>query len=670
CLEEMGRMDDALDCWQMQAESLLLRPQAGGDWLVILVTCVRRLVYYSVDGKLIAWEAQFDALSRSLLEVIDLETPEQMDAAQSGVVQFYVTYLGLCVDTGRHDLIPKVLSVRQGRKLSALLLEELDSSDASLSPDSARGRFQRLRVELRQLALGLQVIEGDKGMADSDSHRFVDADTAINRQREQLDAYKAKLDAYRVLKAELQTNDPDFAISAAALNPKLPDLQARLAKDEGLLLLFERGTTEPTTGMALLITGTGSVLVPLMGVNQHQSAELLGVWRGQLHSRAGMRRAGNRDAVSEITIPVDDDTTGSELELALSQGLWTPLLDHLQGMTRLHVVTHGSWHLLPVELGAPDHLLLSHYPGFIYYHRLMHQQNNIEIESKGADQSVPLGLSTHAAEDDPSLESIPFVRAEAGLIESLWSGPVHSDPNLNSEQPRLGVLQLAAHGQADEKDPARANVILGNQLLDFHAVLEARQHPPVVILSACTVGRTTDDLDGEPLGLVGGFLLKGTRYVIASLQPVPDFYMPLLMTLFYQSWQITRSPDSALVEAKRRLRSGEWYPETEALIRIHYQPVIEQMLTSVSGKSEQTGWQDRLVQLTHAWPWPEPYRALHPDDEQDILMDLREAIGTKGECTKMAKLIIETLIDERAHLPTGAVDTLCTWVKGFGLCRI
>ncbi len=675
CLDNLGRADEALIQWQTLAQSLQLRPQPGGQWLDLLGYCVTRLARYAQDGQLPDWESQFSALSASLLNVIDLESPEQMEAARAGVTGFYTTYLGLCVDLDRRDLISSVLAARQGRKLAALLLDELEAAGDSLDPDSPRGRLQVLRLELRQLSLGLKVVEGSGGSFGGEDQRVTDADAFFTRQREQMDAYKDKLDQYRQLKAELEQTDADFAVSAAALNPTLPQLQAGLGEGEGLALLFEvtGNETEPATQLALLITCTESVLVPLLGIQLQQSTELVGSWRGQLHSRAGMRRAGSWDSDVMVAEPPADEGIYSDLASALRAGLWTPLAEQLDGLTRLHLVTHGHWHLLPVELGAPPTLELTHYPGFIYYHRLRHQ-GAVPGMAKGPetgspsdlapDETTPLGLTVHAAEDTPGLEAIPFVRAEADLISALWPGPVQADPDLDAEQPVLGALHLAAHGQADDKDPARANVVLGNRVLDFHAALGARQHPPVVVLSACTVGRTSDDPDGEPLGLVGSFLLKGTRYVIASLQPVPDFYMPLLMALFHQAWQITESPDKALAEARRRLKAGDWYPETEVLVHTHYQPIIEQALTTVIDKPKRPGWQDSLLQLTHAWPFPKPYRALHPDDDQHSLDELRDDIAS--DRSQLAAQILDTLIAERAQLPGAAIDTLSTWVRGFG----
>ncbi|MDC1287504.1 tetratricopeptide repeat protein [Gammaproteobacteria bacterium] len=349
CLESQGQDEEALLQWLALAQALPVRPHPGGRWLVLLGNCAAVLARHVQSGKLTDWDIHFHALSSSLLDVIDLESPEQMEAAQVGVAQFYATYLGLCVDLGRRELIPAVLAARQGRKLAALVLDELEAAVQSLNPDSLRGRFQKLRIELRQLALGLRVVEGSGGMPRAGGKRLVDA--TYVRQREQMETYKSKLEAYWSLKTELEQTDPDFAVSAAALNPRLSDLQARLNEDEGLVLLFERkGTdTEQTIQLALLISRVGSVLVPLQAIQLQQGSELAGAWRGQLHTRAGMRRAGGQDNETVSVATPEDDGLFGNLTSALRDGLWTPLAEYLDGINRLHLVSHGS--LAPAASG-------------------------------------------------------------------------------------------------------------------------------------------------------------------------------------------------------------------------------------------------------------------------------------------------------------------------------
>ena len=680
CLDSLGRIDEALKQWQAQVKALQLRPQPGGRWLEMLGSCANALSKHSRAGRLSDWDSLFADLSTAMLGVIDLESPEQLEASRAGVAKFFTTYLRLCIDQNRRDLIPKVLAARQSRKLAALVADELEAAGTALDPDSPRGRFQAIRLELRKLALGLRVIEGGAGTPGDEGQRTLDADSAIARQRNQMAAYKAKLDEYRAVRAGLEKSDPDFAVTAAALRPSLEELQAALTAGEGLVLLFEHDdkANDSIRRLALLVSHNNSVMIPLAEQHLNQGAVFSRAWSGQLHTRSGTRRVGSfdRDSTSPVDISsvmvsnAGESLTGV-LTLAISDGLWIPLSKHLTGLTHLHVVTHGSWHLLPVELGAPEQITLSIYPGFIYYHRLRHQgtapgSGAPEYSAQRPSSDSPMGLAVHAAEECPGLEPIPFVYAEANLIKTLWSGQVYTDPDLQAERPVLTTLQLAAHGQADEKDPARANVVLGSQILDFHAVLGARQHPPVVVLSACTVGRTSDDPDGEPLGLVGSFLLKGSRYVIASLQPVPDFYMPLLIALFYQSWIRLGTPDIALAEAKRLFRTGDWYEETEDLIRTHYLPIIEQILTAAIEKPKRVDWHDPVLRLTGAWPFPEPYRALHPDEDQHKLDELREVIKRPTGRIQLANGILDTFIAERDRLPEAIVDTLCTWVRGFG----
>jgi len=73
-----------------------------------------------------------------------------------------------------------------------------------------------------------------------------------------------------------------------------------------------------------------------------------------------------------------------------------------------------------------------------------------------------------------------------------------------------------------------------------------------------------------------------------------------------------------------------------------------------------------LRRLTHAWPSPAPCRALDPDADQDTLDELREVIADPAGRASLAEDILETLIAERARPPEAAIETLRTWVRGFG----
>ena len=78
------------------------------------------------------------------------------------------------------------------------------------------------------------------------------------------------------------------------------------------------------------------------------------------------------------------------------------------------------------------------------------------------------------------------------------------------------------------------------------------------------------------------------------------------------------------------------------------------------------GSKDPLLRLTHAWPFPAPYRQLHPDEDQDTLDALREQLAAAPGRARLAEDILDTLVAERDRLPRITIDTLCTWVRGFG----
>mgnify|MGYP002397598821 FL=1 len=188
-----------------------------------------------------------------------------------------------------------------------------------------------------------------------------------------------------------------------------------------------------------------------------------------------------------------------------------------------------------------------------------------------------------------------LVQAEAELVRQVWekTGATVTNPaDLTQASPAWSVFHAASHGDLDPQQPGSAYLLLGpREQLNLSGVLSSPQHPPLVFLSACVVGRLQEDLDGDPLGLVSGFFLKGTRYVVAPLIPVPDHYMPLLGVLFHQAWQSGLDPAAALAEAKRRLREADWYEDTADLARAAYAPVLKQ-------RYEQEGehWVNELVQ--------------------------------------------------------------------------
>jgi hypothetical protein len=254
----------------------------------------------------------------------------------------------------------------------------------------------------------------------------------------------------------------------------------------------------------------------------------------------------------------------------LDAGFWQPLRQALPEVRRLHLVTHGELHRLPYDLGCPPEWTLATYPALAYYHKLRH-----EAPSRAFPAAAHLGLRVDDGRHHGQ-KPIPLVHADAELARQQWQPrPVHAAFDFAEAEPPADWLFLAAHGYTPENNAADAQIDLGPAgRIGFHDILRSPQRPWGVFLAACLLGDTRDDSDGDPLGFMGAFFLRGTRYIIAALQPISDFYMPLLVCLFYQSWNRQGGhPAAALAEAKRRILSGDWYEDTESEIRAAYRKV-------------------------------------------------------------------------------------------------
>ena len=132
-----------------------------------------------------------------------------------------------------------------------------------------------------------------------------------------------------------------------------------------------------------------------------------------------------------------------------------------------------------------------------------------------------------------------------------------------------GVLFRTTRGQPRRCNPRCSTlteiVIDADNNVWFDAVkmLVLNVRPALAVFANCLAGRIHENVDGEPLGLVSLQMMRGTRQVLACLAPVPDFFTPPLIGLFWQAYRSAPDvPDAraALAEAKASLASGDWPP--------------------------------------------------------------------------------------------------------------
>jgi len=318
---------------------------------------------------------------------------------------------------------------------------------------------------------------------------------------------------------------------------------------------------------------------------------------------------------------------------------WESFASYISGVKAVHVATQGKYHLLPAAIGAPAGLRVYQVPGLSYFLLL-------RLRPRGSHRTHPVRSSAVAAQVfspavGATLPPIPFVEAELHMVTRYWS-PVH-EPLPLEQKHHVAVMHVAGHGQAG-KDQEPYLLLGESQRLGLPELMRSGLVPEVAYLSACLVGRTDDDLEGEPvIGLLSGLFLRGTRFCIAPGIPVSDFHSPLLSALIHHalSSQTRRRSGldvwGALAMAKEQLRSGVWPEDVVASVREHYPRVVESEIRRLYARGVA---EFELEAMLSSWLSP----ACDGKDFQEFLLEVR----MHGE-GPAAKLIVDSLLNEKVR---------------------
>jgi hypothetical protein len=278
------------------------------------------------------------------------------------------------------------------------------------------------------------------------------------------------------------------------------------------------------------------------------------------------------------------------------------MLPHLEGIQTLHVVTHGELHLLPLSTEGMNDIQVRHYPGLVFYWLQSRWDRRL-------CNPHSLAMQVYSPDHGDMPSPIPFVKAEARLVSSLWHPALSPLPFDQGGEVR--VVHLAGHGEVGEGQDSR--LLVGPQrTIGPRELLRSQLRPEVVYINACLLGHTSEDLDGDPLGFVSTFLLLGARAVIAPLVPISDVYAPILAALFH--WELRQQQERshvldaglALKLAKRGLDQGEWPGEIVRGVREAYIAPFGEMIAAVvaarEASSQQAGeFQADLLQSVRSW---------------------------------------------------------------------
>ncbi|MES9900836.1 MAG: tetratricopeptide repeat protein [Sedimenticola sp.] len=626
------------------------------------------------------WDNPFAAISRHFQEDLDLAEDATRERLLPHFQKVHYHWLHLAIHH-QPDAIPDVLAAIQGRDLAALMLEELQRNEDDFPEGDPRRRYIEISRELRRKKLELQLLSGGLSGSGSEpgsgdrSARPLDTDQLATR-REQLEQsvneYEAMRSERQSLGEAIAASDNGFALSRGYMETNPAALGRGLDKNEALVLLFPLPSSdedlhgrEAPSGIQACLLHEGRVAGVLnLGQLEAQQQALLDYEQAYQHyNRSALRLLGD-----DQPAPVRGNRHPASSHLASLTGevgatFWQPLLEALPGVSRWHLATHGGLHGLPLELGVPDEHEMHLYPGLIFFYQRQHLDDPLPER-----QAQPRTLGVHT---DPALDAgnpIPFVEVDRQAVAHLWeqatpcSGEQSRSLWVERESPLHEGWYFGCHGDV-EKGPPKQTVLLldasQGTRLDMSAVLSGVQRPRVVVLGACVVGQVHDDPLGEPLGLVSGFLLRGADYVVAPVQGMPDFYMPLFTLLFHQAWMALGEPARALDETKRRLQTGGWYEDTAKIAKAAYRPVILEEL-------ERALEDDKALDRLHGWPLSDDIRHGFLPDEAAFR---EECIGSPEEREAFANQLLAQF-DDPAGLPREPIMHLCTWIRGFGRSRM
>ena len=614
-------------------------PTTRGTWPADALACTERLLSVAEHIALDQLYSLRSRLWRGLLAFWESCDPTSRLACAGQIARFHALWLRHALSRAP-DRIPEILGGMQGRKIAALLLAEFADPGAQASPEARR--FAELRLELARLALALKALEPEQAVGlsrpggsfedyaanDDRMGRRAAVPEHLSQQREQQQAEQRArrlaetFDRYRQVQREVElarqglVNQGGPAL--AVLLPQPPELHAQalqqgLAEDEALLLLLHTPPGDSTSGglaadgasgcdtHALVLTrsGIGPVL-PLPALSRQLPSLLAHAGRpldprGEAFAGVteGLRDCGGLAGVAATATATATATAAAaatsgpapDVERLLQECLWQPLQALLPpSLLRLHLVSHGALHVLPLALGSDRPVLL--YPGLIFFWQCR----------QGAwARASGLALHVHSPKKDPQdprFEPIPFVHAEAELVSRVWGRPDELLDDGAAGPSAVQAVHLACHGWVDGNASAPGSgdafLVTASGPLDMQRVLRLQRRTPVVFLSACLVGRQREDVDGDPLGLVSAFFVKGARGVVAALAPISDFWAPVLAVLFHDALRHPQvpgagdnasadaNPDAAAPEvpawlalqcAKQALHSGHWSPAVQQHVR-------------------------------------------------------------------------------------------------------
>uniref|UniRef100_A0A0D2Y6C8 CHAT domain-containing protein n=2 Tax=Fusarium oxysporum TaxID=5507 RepID=A0A0D2Y6C8_FUSOF len=174
-----------------------------------------------------------------------------------------------------------------------------------------------------------------------------------------------------------------------------------------------------------------------------------------------------------------------------------------------------------------------------------------------------------AMDSTPECSPLPFASKELkmllGIYKSMAISALEVGRRVNdvmSQMLQCEIFHFAGHGQTDNHDPSKSNLILEDGKLMVANLLEQnlrKNSPFLAYLSACGTGRVHNErFFDESIHLISAFQLAGFRHVIGTLWEVNDRLCVDMARITYEEIRDSGMTDKSvclgLHKAARELR--------------------------------------------------------------------------------------------------------------------
>ena len=306
--------------------------------------------------------------------------------------------------------------------------------------------------------------------------------------------------------------------------------------------------------------------------------------------RAELGRKSRMDLFVCESVTSSLKTWWRDIEEMMSVVLWHPLEDVLRGVEKIVFVTHGSLHLLPIDAVLPENLDVVSYPGLLYF---LERRGLLEIEPPKFKTGVDLGFCCY--ESTP--EKLVGIReVECRAIEKAYKIDrvrIEKEGLFDGIAACVDTLIIACHNEPLVDRNLLYSLEIGkNKFLTYERMRKSSVYAKNVYASTCLSSVIEEDSDGNPMGLYTSFWLHGTKVVVGSIVSIAEDWAPILSVLLFQCIHNEEETlEKALRVAKRRLRTGQWYEDTEEVLRLHvgeaWKSFLEwQLATDISPEKE------------------------------------------------------------------------------------